>query len=253
MRALPGPLRRLLWWSGALYVLYLIAGNVLLNLPRTAAAVNSRPQVFHAQWAAVWTLWPGDIHMRDLPLRGQVHRLTWSARGASASGSFRWWPLLRRELRFGPLRADALSLDVPPARSDLKPPPFQANAWRITVERIDTASLRQMRMGALVLDGEGTAAIGFTHQLTDGASAVFPSRVAMSGARVLYRARELLHEARFEVRFAFDPFTYEQPPGWQKIEQARIQVVLEGPRRRLRWAPTRRARWRPRCPPWAVI
>lgn len=228
MRALPVPLRRLLWWSGALYVLYLIAGNVLLNLPRTAAVVNSRPQAFHAQWASAWTLWPGDIHMRDLRLRGQVHRLRWSARGASASGSVRWWPLLRRELRFGPLRADAVTLDVQPARSDLKPPPFQADAWRITVERIDTASLRQIRVGALVLDGKGTAAIGFTHQLTGGASAVFPSRVAMSGARVLYRARELLHDARFEVQFAFDPFTYEQPPGWQKLERARIHVVLAG-------------------------
>ncbi len=228
MRALPGPLRRLLWWSGALYVLYLIAGNVLLNLPRTAAVVNSRPQAFHAQWASAWTLWPGDIHMRDLRLRGQVHRLRWSARGASASGSVRWWPLLRRELRFGPLRADAVMLDAQPAHSDLKPPPFQADAWRITVERIDTASLRQIRVGALVLDGKGTAAIGFAHQLTGGASAVFPSRVAMSGAHVLYRARELLHDARFEVQFAFDPFTCEQPPGWQKLERARIHVVLAG-------------------------
>lgn len=186
MRALPVPLRRLLWLSGALYVLYLIVGNVLLNLPRTAAAVNRRPESFHAQWASVWTLWPGDIHIRDLRLRGHIRRLTWSARGASASGSFLWWPLLRRELRFGPIRADAVTLDVQPARTDLKPPPFQADAWRITVDRIDTASLRQIRVGALVMDGEGEAAIGFTHQLTGGASAVFPSRVAMSSARVLY-------------------------------------------------------------------
>ena len=43
-----------------------------------------------------------------------------------------------------------------------------------------------------------------------------------------YRQLKLLHDARLDVHFAFDPFTHEQLPGWHKLERATIHVVAEG-------------------------
>jgi hypothetical protein len=228
MRRLPAPLRRLLWLLGVLYVIYLIAGNVFLNSPLAPAEVNRKPQVFHAQWAWAWTLWPGQIAAHDLQLRGQARRLLWSAQGESASGRIMLWPLLRRELRFSLVRTTAVNLDIQPTRIDLKPPPWRSDAWRITVDRVSTGSLRQVRMGDLVADGDGEAELGFTHQLRGGSTTIAPSRVLMSKARLHYRKIELLHDAGLDVHFAVDAFTHEQPPGWRKLERANIQVVAEG-------------------------
>lgn len=228
MRTLSAPLRRLLWLLGVLYVLYLVGGNIFLNSPLASAEINRKPQVFHVQWAWAWTLWPGQIHAHDLRLHGQARQLLWSAQGDAASGRIMLWPLLRHELRFGQVRSTAVSLDIQPTSIDLKPPPWRSDAWRITVDQVSTMSLRQVRMGDLVADGDGEAELGFTHQLRGGSTAISPSRVRMPKARLHYRQLELLRDARLDVHFAFDPFTHEQPPGWQKIERAQIHVIAEG-------------------------
>ncbi|TPG11521.1 hypothetical protein EAH88_03145 [Rhodanobacter glycinis] len=228
MRTLPAPMRRLLWLLGVLYACYLIGGNIFLNSPLAPAEVNRKPEIFQAQWAWAWTLWPGQIHAHDLRLHGHARQLLWSAQGDVASGRIMLWPLLRRELRFGPVRTTAVSLDIQPTSIDLKPPPWRSDAWRITVDRISTVSLRQVRLGDLVADGGGEAELGFTHQLRGGSTAIFPSRVLMPKVRLRYRQLELLHDARLDVHFAFDPFIHEQLPGWQKLERAKIHAVVEG-------------------------
>lgn len=221
-------MRRLLWLLGVLYVFYLIAGNVFLNSPLARTEVNRKPEIFHAQWTWAWTLLPGQIHAHDLRLHGQARQLLWSAQGDAASGRIMLWPLLRHELRFGLVRTTAVSLDIQPTNVDLKPPPWRSDAWRITVDRVSTVSLRQVRMGDLVADGDGEGELGFTHQLRGGSTAISPSHVLMPKARLHYRQLELLHDARLDVHFAFDPFTHEQPSGWQKLERAQIHVLAEG-------------------------
>ncbi|WP_377304083.1 hypothetical protein [Rhodanobacter umsongensis] len=221
-------MRRLLWLLGVLYALYLIGGNLFLNSPLASAEVNRKPEVFHAQWTWAWTLWPGDIHAHGLRLHGQARQLLWSAQGDAASGRIMLWPLLRHQLRLGPVRTSAVSLDIQPTTIDLKPPPWRRDAWRITADRVSTLSLRQVRLGALVAEGDGEAELGFTHQLRGGSTAIFPSHVLMPNARVHYARRELLRDARLDVHFAFDPFTHDQLPGWQKLERAKIHAVIEG-------------------------
>ncbi len=226
MRNLPPSLRRLLWLFGVLYVLYLVAGNVFLN---TAALgqVNRKPEAFKAQWAWAWTAWPGQLHVHDLTLSGHVHRLLWSAHGTSAGGRIAVWPLFRRELRFVSVRAADISIDVQPTPVDHQPPPFRSDAWRITAEGVHTSSLRQIRWGRLVLDGDGSGEAGFTHQLRGGATQVFPSHIEMPAARLDYGHWPLLHDAKFSIRFAFDAFTHEHPPGWRKAARAHGHLTIE--------------------------
>jgi hypothetical protein len=230
MRPLPAPMRRLLWLSGVLYVLYLIVGNAFLNSPFAAATVNRQPEIFHAQWAWAWTLWPGQIYADDLQLHGHARKLLWSAQGESASGRIMLWPLLRRELRFGPVHTRAVKLDIHPTTIDQKPTRGRGDAWRVTLDRVSTRSLQQLRFGDLVVAGAGAGAgeLGFTHLLRGGATAIFPSRVRLSAASVHYQQLQLLHDATLDIRFAFDPFTHEQPPGAQKLERAVVHVIAEG-------------------------
>lgn len=228
MRALSPPLRRLLWLSGVLYAVYLIAGNLFLNSTLAANQINRQPETFHAQWAWAWTLWPGQLHAHDLVLRGHARQLLWSASGDDADGRIQLWPLFRRELRFGPVVATAVAIDVQTTKVDHKPPAWNSDAWRITAERVSTRSLRQLRMNEWVVEGAGAGETGFTHQLRGGATRIFPSRIGMTRASLHDGALSLLHDARFELHFAADPFTHEQPPGWRKLERATARLTLEG-------------------------
>lgn len=226
MRTLPPYLRRLLWLFGVLYVVYLVGGNVFLN---TAALgqVNRKPEAFKAQWAWAWTAWPGQLHVHDLSLGGHVHQLLWSAHASSAGGRIAIWPLFRRELRFVSVRVADVSIDVQPTPLDHQPPPFRSDAWHITAEDVHTSSLRQIRWGRLVLDGDGSGEASFTHQLRGGATQVFPSHIDMPAARLSYGHWPLLHDAKFSIRFAFDAFTHEDPPGWRKAARAHGQLAIE--------------------------
>ncbi len=226
MRTLPTPLRRALWLLGLLYLVYLIAGNVFLNTG-ALSQINRKPETFHAQWKWAWTAWPGQIHAHDITINGHARQLLWRAHGASAGGRMMLWPMLRREVRFGSVRVTDMTVDVQRTTVDHKPPPFHRDAWRITADRVHTPSLRQIRWGAFVVDGDGSGTIGATHQLSGGASRIFPSSIDMPAARVSYGRWPLLHDAKFSFVFAFDDFTHDDPPGWHKAQKAVGRLKVE--------------------------
>ncbi|KRE89168.1 hypothetical protein ASG87_06460 [Frateuria sp. Soil773] len=213
---------------GGLYVLYLVAGNVLVNSSRARAELNRKPQTIQVQWSWAWTAWPGQIDVHGLRLHGHARQLLWSAQGERAWGRVRLWPLFRRELRFAPIRAYAVAVDVQPTVADRKPPPWRSDAWRVTFDGIRTSSLRRVRLGDLVAEGHGEGEVGFTHQLRGGPTRVFPSRVAMSDARLDYRQQPLLRRADVDLRFAVDAFTHERPAGWRKAERASGRLSVAG-------------------------
>lgn len=228
MRRLPTALRGVLWVLAGLYVVYLAAGNLFVNSSRARAELNRKPQTLQVQWSWAWTAWPGQIDVHGLSLHGHARQLLWSAQGERAWGRVLLWPLFRRELRFGPIHADAIAVDVQPTAADHKPPPWRSDAWRVTFDGIRTSSLRRVRLGDLVVEGRGEGEVGFTHQLRGGPTRVFPSRVAMSDARLDYRQQPLLRRANMDMRFALDPFTHEQPAGWRKAERASGRLIVEG-------------------------
>ena len=227
-RTLPASARRLLWLAGVLYACYLIAGNVFLN---TAASrtLSPSPKSFQVQWAWAFTLWPGHIYARDLVMRGHTHRLLWRAEG-SASGRVMLWPLFRREIRFGNIRASQVKLAGWHTDDRLPSPPWHRDAWHIRVDAVTTHSLYQLKLFDLIISSRrgGDARIGFTHQLSGGASQIFPSRIQLSDALLQLRQQTLVHDARLDMRFASEPFTHADPPRWQKLGRARVSVSLDG-------------------------
>ncbi len=227
MRKLSPSLRCLLLFLGALYALYLLAGNIFLNTAIGSSTLNRRPSVFHAEWAWAWTAWPGQIHVHDLQILGHARKLLWSAHGQSAGGRLMLLPLLRREVRFGLVDASAVTVEIQSADKDLMPPPWRSDAWRITFDGIATSTLHSVRIGDLVLEGQGKGQVGFTHQMRGGPTEVFPSRVAMSEASLRYGALSTLQAATVDIAFAVDTVTHDRPPGLQKLGRAKVRVHVD--------------------------
>lgn len=213
---------------GVLYVIYLIAGNIVLNNGVVLRFINRRPEAFQVQWAHAQTWWPGYLRVSQLQLRGHAHTWLWLAQGERASGRFLWWPLIHRELRFAWVDADDVRVDVQPAPSDLQPLPWNRNAWWITADQIRTTSLRRMRWNDVLITGMAAGEVGFTHQLRGGVTRVFASDIRSRHATLSYGPYWRSQDATFDLRFASDAFTHEQPPGWRKLELATLHVTYEG-------------------------
>ena len=222
------PLRPALYLAGALYALYLIAGNVFLNTRIGVDTINRRPVTFHARWTWALTLWPGHIYARDPDLGGQSRNVLWQVAATSAYGRIRLLPLLDRELRFAPIEGNQVRVAIRRASTTNVPPPWRRDAWRVAFDRIDTRSLRQVRIGRFVLEGEGNAQVRFIHQLRGGATEIEPSHLRLTNMRVRYGKQPLLHDARVDARFTLDPFTHELPAGVRKVNVAEGHVTLQG-------------------------
>ena len=123
MRKLPAPIRGLLWSIGLLYVLYLVAGNIFLNSPLGRSVANHKPQTVQMHWSWAWTAWPGQVVAHALHVNGHAHKILWSVQGERASGRIELFSLFRREVRFGPIQASSVMLDVQTTGIDRQPPP----------------------------------------------------------------------------------------------------------------------------------
>lgn len=226
MRSIRPLLRRSLFVLGACWVLYLIAGNVFLNTSIGPRVVNRNPAAFQAQWAWAFTLWPGHIYARDLSLHGHARRLLWSAQG-TASGRIMLWPLAVRELRFGTIHAQSVTVTLASTATNRKPPPHQPNTWRVRLDRVQTDSLQQVRAFGLQLDGPGSAALGFSHELRGGPTEIFGGRLSMPTAQLHRGSLELLRAARIRATFSLPSVTHAQAAGWKVLDRLQVQLRVD--------------------------
>ncbi|WP_349656890.1 hypothetical protein [Xanthomonas sp. 10-10] len=97
-RALPRTLRWPLAAVIALYVGYLLLGNLLLNTPLGPAALNRKPDTFAMQWGPGLTWWPGRVMLWNVDLHGRSTRNRWNVSAQRMSGQIRMLPLLHRQL-----------------------------------------------------------------------------------------------------------------------------------------------------------
>src|SRR6185312_4612490 len=187
-----------------------------------------RPVTFHARWTWALTLWPGHIHARDPELGGQSRNVLWQVAATSAHGRIRLLPLLDRQLRFAPIEGNQVRVAIRRTSTTNVPPPWHRDAWRVAFDRIDTRSLRQVRIGRFVLEGEGNAQERFIHQRRGGATEIEPAHLRLTDMRMRYGKQPLLHDARIDARFTLDPFTHELPTGVRKVNVAEGRVTLQG-------------------------
>jgi hypothetical protein len=117
---------------------------------------------------------------------------------------------------------------VQSAKSDLKPLPWNADAWWLTADQIQTTSLQRLQWDDLVVTGPASGVLGFTHQLRGGIVRLFASDIRATKATVSYGPHWRSHDVAFDLHFSSDNFTHEQPPGWQKFEVATLGLKFEG-------------------------
>jgi len=215
-RRRPRWLRRALWtvvlaWGG-----YLVLGNLLLNTLLHPLA-NRRPDAFQAQWGLAHTLFPGHVSARQVRLQGQVRDLAWDVQADQVTGRIALLPLLRRELRVPSVVAGNVGGGVRHVDRARPAPAPRAGGWTLLFERIASDSVREGHYDGLVLEGNGTAAFGFSKQLRGGPMQVLDSTVHFDRARVRSGTNTLLDGATLDGAFSIARHTHAEASGLRTL------------------------------------
>lgn len=107
-RGLPRVVRWPVLALAALYAIYLLLGNLLLNTPLGPAALNRKPDKFSMHWGPAVTWWPGRLVLWNVDLQGRSTRNSWNVSAQRMSGQVRLLPLLHRQLLVPELHASGV-------------------------------------------------------------------------------------------------------------------------------------------------
>lgn len=218
-------------WSVTLYLCYLGCANVALNTNLSDAAVNRKPERFHAQWQSALTLWPGRATFWGAAVRGQARRVQWQAQAQRVQARIALWPLFRRELRLDDIAADELQFDAQRVDTDLPPPEPRPGGWAIHLPRIHSDSVSRVRWEGAEAVGLGRVEFGLWKQLRGGALEILPSRLQLREARVSWANEPWLQQAQLDLGFALARHVSADVPGRTKLALATLEIKLdaEGP------------------------
>jgi hypothetical protein len=209
------------------YVGYLLAAALFLNSPLADRAINRFPERFEVQWRAAVSPWPGVVLAQDVVTKGHVRNTQWRAEANYASGRIALLPLLWRELRLPTLRAHDLAVSVD--RVDTQMPPRQpsAEAWTLSLPRIHSSSVRELRWNALRAVGLGQATLAMTKQLRGGPLEIHPSTLALRDARLSFADTDLLSAARIGLELAMERHVPARHPGRCKLALLTLALQVD--------------------------
>ncbi|UTA53488.1 hypothetical protein L3D22_14125 [Lysobacter soli] len=220
--------RRIAFALVGVYAFYLLAGNVFINTPIGEWTANRKPEKFQIEWGPGYTVWPGRVHVWDVRMKGHAGRATWAVNAARANGRIAILPLLRKTVRVPEVIAVDVTgaVDIGGAR---KPPlPARPGGWVLQFDRIHSDSIRNGRLGDLVLEGLGSADVGFYKQLRGGALELMPSRAHFENVQLRYGKEALLRDGRIDADFAIARHTREQARGIAKLLLTDAKLKLDG-------------------------
>lgn len=212
----------------ALYLLYLLAGNVFLNTAIGPSTVNRKPAAFQMHWGSGWTWWPGRVVLSDVHLQGHVRKTLWSVRATQAHGAIALLPLLRRELRVPWVDASQVHAEIVEADTERAVPAARPGGWLLRFDRISSDSLREARLGDWHLDGEGHASVAFDKRLRGGPMTLYPSTVEFGQARLALDGKMLMQDARIASTFSMDRHIAREVRGLDKLSLLQASLELDG-------------------------
>ncbi|MCC4605726.1 hypothetical protein [Xanthomonas campestris] len=210
----------------ALYVLYLLAGNIYLNTPLFDASTNRQPHKFTMQTGPALTLFPGEVMAWNVRMRGQANRTVYVFHADRAHARIALLALFRREVRLPWLHATNVSAEVDRSDTPIPPPPRGNRGWTLRFDAITSNSIRSARLGKLLIAGNGHGKVGFLKQLKGGPSELFASEAGFEDAVVSYDGVQIFNGAQLDAQFQFPRHYRDQAPGLRKlgITQARLQL-----------------------------
>jgi hypothetical protein len=225
-RRLDGWQRAIVIALGALYAIYLLVANALLNSTFGIALANRQPEKFVASWSAGWSLYPGQVRLADVRIAGHVRRTVWSIQADSVGGRIALLPLFARELRVPALVADGVSGGASRINVERVPPAPRPGGWTLRFNDIAVGNVRHAYFDCLVLQVKGQGRAGFVKTLRGGPMEVLPTTLGLADGVLFHDGIRLAWDATIDSRLAIARHRREEAPGLRKLEQADLDLEI---------------------------
>ncbi|MBW8878966.1 MAG: hypothetical protein JF614_28795 [Acidobacteria bacterium] len=214
-------LKRLLVALVALAALYLLAANLFLNTPLGPRVVNRRPERFRASWSSAWSLWPGDVRVRGLVLRGWTRNdAAWTVTVERGRGWIDVPALLGRRFVVSGFHGEGVRSSVSHGEGKGAPPePEKPNErprppWGLRLDGIELAGVREVGYNDFRLTGDGRGRVAGSFSFVFGeAFRMDGSRLVMPASRLWMGKEALAQDLDVDATVSFSPFVPHEHPG----------------------------------------
>lgn len=224
----PRPVRITLAVLLALYLLYLVAGNIFLNTPLFDMVTNRKPEKFQLRNGPALTLVPGHALLWNVHVRGQANRTVYVFSAERASAYISLPALLRREIHIPWVNADGVRAVISRVDKVIPPPPRSDRGWTVRMDAIHSDSIRSGQFGKLLISGNATATVGFLKQMKGGPSELFDSTAQFDDARISWDGTTLLDQADIQARASFPRHYRDDAPGLRKLGILTAELAIDG-------------------------
>ncbi|HEX7182906.1 MAG TPA: hypothetical protein VF756_13770 [Thermoanaerobaculia bacterium] len=201
-------------FAGLYLGLYLLPIHLFLGTPLGPRLLNRRPERLRIEWGSAWSLWPGEVEVRQLRITGDNRRASWSVAVDSGKGRIDLPALLRREVRvrrFAGTGVDVRAVRHPP-EADSPPPRPGRRRWTIRLEDLRLAGVRALEYGPLRLEGKGKTE-GLLRLVLGGETEIRLKSLEMDGGRLLFRDRILARDLTLRAGLRLGPWAPRKDPG----------------------------------------
>ncbi|AUX29643.1 MULTISPECIES: hypothetical protein [Sorangium] len=181
----------------ALWVGYVVIGNVMLSTKLVARLVSYNPTDATLFYGSAWSLWPGVVHVKELRLSGSDSLLEWAVLLDEVEADIHLTDLFRKKFHAEDIRAEGFTFRMrllvdPTSERDLEAPHIKAlppipeftnpplkpelppkhdlessdegyNLWTVHLERVDT-TLKEVWIQQVRYAGGGRVRGGFYYK-----------------------------------------------------------------------------------------
>lgn len=224
----PRPVRLALAALLALYLLYLVAGNVFLNTPLFDLVTNQKPEKFQLRTGPAFTVVPGHAVLWNVHVRGQAGRTVYIFSAERASATISLFDLMRRQIHIPRTDAHGVRAVVKRVDKRIPPPPRGTRGWVVRMDEIHSDSIRSGEFGKLLVSGTASATVGFYKQIRGGPSELFPSQAHFQQARISWDGTTLLDQADIRATAHFPRHFRDDAPGLRKLGILSATLGIDG-------------------------
>ncbi|WP_372738220.1 hypothetical protein [Neptunomonas sp.] len=236
MRATPSKgnwLKKLIALAGLLALVYLLAGNLFLNVPYIQQKLSSDPDHFKIEWSSGWTFWPGHLQVTNLKIEVQKQERQWSLLISRGEFDLTLWRLFSRTIQLQSATVSGLAVTLnsnmtgspgttASRNSAAAAPPEPLNpvekintapaveqneptaGWALSIDRADIADIDQIKFDDYTFTGRGGLQLNKLTFGKDGAQALergalhMESGILMSGSQSIGTSLESDIELQLE-------------------------------------------------------
>ncbi len=219
-------------WAGiglaAFWVVYAIAGNVLLRTDWGKGLLNRKPEKLTLSWDHASTWIPGLVHVEGLEMQGKSRRVAWRA---TLDDGHAWICLPSLALRhFRLLSVEGagveVGMDLLP-KPDTPKPKKKRRGWKITLGGLGLEDVRKLRVGPYVLAGPASVAGRASFQIR-GPMRLGLKRLYYDDARILSEGREVARGVDIEAEVHTKPLVVTDPlPRMLQLTSGRVALAGE--------------------------